>query len=232
MLPSIFLALPVYQGLQVRTLATVLGCFSVARCEVRTVAGCPDIAKARAELVGEFLRSSCDSLLFVDADVGFDPQTFRDLLSCHGTCAIILAAYREKNPPHHWTCAPKEGMALESLPISSHGPHRLRTLQVERAGLGSTLVRREVFERIQQFNRELMYRSDATQEMVCHMFAPMIEEDMKGIPRLLSEDAAFYRRAATMGFPTHVLLDATVDHNGILGNLGKTLDESKARINS
>jgi hypothetical protein len=227
MLPGIFLALPVYAGFQARAFQTILQCFGVARCEVNLLGGCPDVAKARSELVGRFLETSCEHLLFIDADIGFAPQVLLDMLSCE--VDIILAAYREKNTPHHWTCAPKGG-SLEDLPIVPRGLEKLRTIQVERAGLGTTLIRREVFEEIQKFHRELFYRSDATQEMVCYMFAPMIEEDKGGIPRHLSEDASFYRRAAAVGFSTHVLLDATVDHSGVTGNLGKALDESRAQM--
>ncbi len=229
MSPKIFVALPIYQGLQPRAFRSLLDFFSVVPCELNIIDGCPELAKARSELVGAFLHTSCTHLLFLDSDVGFGPQTLRDLLTCD--VDIVLAAYQEKREPHHWTCAPAAG-SLESLLITHRGLQgEVRTLRVERAGLGSTLIRREVFEKIQRFNRELMYRSEATQKLVCHMFASMIEEDLDGIPRLLSEDSSFYRRAATMGFEVNVLLDATVDHAGVVGNLGKTLDAGRKRIN-
>jgi hypothetical protein len=220
--PKIFLALPVYTGLQGRTFQSVVGCLHVAECHIQVLSGCPELPKARSELVAAFLETTCEYLFFIDSDIGFDPQVLRDLLSCGSP--LVTATYREKNSPHHWTCAAEQ--ALEEMPITQRG--QVRTIDVWRAGLGCTLIRRDVFVSIQTFNRELMYQSDATQKLVCHMFAPFIEKE-EGIPRLISEDTAFYRRARQIGVQAHCLLDATIDHSGIVANLGVTLDTVSKR---
>ena len=220
MQPSVFIALPVYIGLQARTFQAIMGCFSQARIHVHLLGGCPEIAKARSELVAVFLESECEHLLFVDSDIGFGPEVLRDLLDCNA--ALVTATYKEKASPHNWTC---EGAGtLVSLPLSYQGRRRLRTIPILRAGLGLTLIRRDVFTSIQAFNRNLFYQSEASQKQVCHMFAPMIERDSARIPRLLSEDTAFYFRARQVGIQPHCLIDATIDHSGVIANLGKELD--------
>jgi hypothetical protein len=236
--PKIFFALPVYMGVETRALKTLIGCLAVVEGTIQVIGGCPEIGKARSELMAAFLRSNCEYLFFLDSDVGFEPQVLLDMIACE--LPLVACAYRQKVPPHHWTCAYETGelcKALEDLTITvlrytktdGASPHRLRVIPITHAGLGCTLVHRDVPEIIQKTNRNLFYTSD-TQDPVCDMFSSFITKDQTGTSRRRSEDTAFFLRTLQNGIQPVCLLDATLDHSGTVANLGETIDAvQKAR---
>ena len=225
--PRVFFALPIYTGLQPRTLNSLLLSVPTVESQVSVVAGCAEIARARAELVSSFLRSGSEFLFFVDADIGFGPEVLKDLI--RSGFPIVVAAYRERVNQNNWTV--DGGKPLTELPISRAHPWQLRTIPIERAGLGCTLIRRDVLETMSHSKdyENLCYINETSQESVCDLFSSLILRDSAGVRRRLSEDAAFYCRAIEQGFRPQCLIDATIDHSGVIANLGQTLDMVHAR---
>jgi hypothetical protein len=176
--------------------------------------GTDGLPEARNKAVEEFLaRDGVDWLLWLDADMGFAPDTIDQLLAvAHPTQRPIVGALcftqRETHPDGAggWRCTPtptvfdwmhegdKQGFAVRwDYP---------RDALVRCAGTGSAcvLIHRSVFEQMfGKYGRSWYDRS----------FNPTMKA-------LTSEDLSFCMRAVSLGIPVHV-------HTGVKTTHAKTL---------
>lgn len=85
---KLFLAIPSYDGkVEMATLGFLLRLqrrlIPVGiEMTLSTLTGSCYIAQARDHLAKEFLKSDCSHLVFIDADMGFDPDDFVRMLAC------------------------------------------------------------------------------------------------------------------------------------------------------
>jgi hypothetical protein len=114
------------------------------------------ITRARTHIANTFLRSTCSHLLFVDADIGFQPQHVTQLLS--HDLPLVCGGYPAKHIDwHHVAQAAKSGVPGHELkhhasayiynrliPQPSNTPPGL--IEVLNAGTGFMLIARSVFE--------------------------------------------------------------------------------------
>lgn len=118
------------------------------------------ITKARNILVEGFLKSDCSHLLFLDADLGFEPDDVIKMLKCNKD--IIGGQYAKKKinwdvvkrvvqgvpniPPAHINAVIAESTFR---PIGNQMSFQLdQPVEVESIATGMMLVRREVFEKM------------------------------------------------------------------------------------
>jgi hypothetical protein len=181
------------------------------------------IQRARNYIVDEFLRSDCTHLMFIDADIGFNP---RDILG-------LLAVYIQ-NPDEYDVVTgpyPKKTIAWEKVkraadagkgkdnpfeleqftadyvfnPVKKMTQFNLsEPLEVSEAGTGFMLIPRETFEKFAKAYPELSYKPDhirtdnfdGSREIHAY-FDCVIDPESK---RYLSEDYFFcqYVRKAGM----------------------------------
>lgn len=84
---KVFVATPAYDGrVTIEYAGSLLQAFNLLcahgiQPHWETLAGCCYLPVARNKLVREFLKSDCTDLLFIDADVGFEPIAPMQLLS-------------------------------------------------------------------------------------------------------------------------------------------------------
>lgn len=194
----------------------------------KLIAGDALITRARAELVAWFLDSDATHLLFVDADIGFEPEQLFRMLKFNAD--VVAAAYPTKSinftkiardalagRPNlksaslTYVVAWKDGASVEA----KDGFARVRF-----AGTGFLLVRREAISKLCAAHPELRYRSthavgqSAAQQGSQHRFAlfdPMIEP---GTGEYLSEDYAFCKRWTDLGGDIWMDLQSKLDHIG------------------
>lgn len=188
------------------------------------------ITRARNNLVRIFLDDEeSHYLLFVDSDIGFEPQTVWRLLAYDKdvTCAI----YPKKDII--WPLVKKgveEGVSLEGL--QSYGLDYNITLvantyiengfvEVQEAATGFMLIKKRVLLKMKEAYPELKYIPENrhgskderfTSDNNYAFFDTMIEEKTK---RYLSEDYTFCRRWQKLGGKVYADLTSRLTHTGV-----------------
>ena len=179
------------------------------------------ITRARNYLVDEFLRSGCSHLMFIDADIGFNPE---DVLS--------LAAIAEPGSEYEIVCGPypKKTIAWEKIkmavdkgfadedpnaldnfvgdyvfnPVSGADNIRIdQPAEVLEGGTGFMMIQRSAFEKYTKAYPEFMYKPDHVRteafdgsREIMAFFDCVIDPDSK---RYLSEDYMFCQWARKAG---------------------------------
>jgi hypothetical protein len=179
------------------------------------------ITRARNYLVDEFLRSECTHLMFIDADIGFDPQ---DVI------ALSVLADEEKDMEIVCGPYPKKSISWEKIkravdqgfadenpqtleryvgdyvfnPVSGAGHIAInKPVEVLEGGTGFMCVTRSAFEKYAAAYPEFSYRPDhvrtahfdGSREIMAY-FDCVIDEETK---RYLSEDYMFCQWARKAG---------------------------------
>jgi hypothetical protein len=172
------------------------------------------IPRARNSLVHAFLKTDCTHLLFIDADIRFNPEEVIRLFEADKD--IICGIYPKKEI--NWQSvadAVKRGVPVEELKyhtgswvvnlVGYQGSVTVpqdQPLEVWAGGTGMMLIKREVFEKMKDhvdyYLNDVVDLSGTNQpkEKIVDYFGLMIEPETK---RLLSEDYAFCYRWRKMG---------------------------------
>lgn len=171
------------------------------------------VTRARNILTAMFLESDCTHLMFIDADIEFEPESILRMLSMNKP--IIAGAYPKK--ALDWESIRKA--AVEGKPdISKYGAQYAinlkfidpRTKQVNSdkgaievldASTGFFMIQRQVFEKMIHAYPELHYKNDSSIDPKfnkhCYaLFDTMLDPDDN---RYLSEDYTFCRRWQKIG---------------------------------
>jgi hypothetical protein len=188
------------------------------------------ITRARNSLAKDFLESECTHLMFIDADIGFNPVDIPPMLNADKD--IICGIYPKKEinwvdvtkavnagvPPqqlHHYTGA----FVLNTVGDSNTLEGDLYTpLEIANGGTGFMLIKREVFEgligKVPTYNNDVFAAvDDASQKIVINeFFATSIDKDAGN--RLLSEDYHFCKIAREVGFKVWAAPWAHLSHTG------------------
>lgn len=110
---SVRIAVPAYTGLSRDTEDSVMrGCKALVETgiEIQNLDVLPStyIDRGRCILVANFLTSTADDLVFIDADVGFEADSLVRL--CQATRPVVAGIYPKKMEPREW---PVTAMAEE-----------------------------------------------------------------------------------------------------------------------
>lgn len=224
---KIFLAAPMYGG-QCSGMFTRSVMDLAARCsnlgitlQVYFLFNESLITRARNYCVDEFLRSECTHLMFIDSDIGFNPDDVLVLLSLMGDESdydVMAGPYPKKciswekvkqatdkgfgdeNPNDlekyigDYVFNPK--LNAQEIPIN-------KPVEVLEAGTGFMMIRRKTFDKYKEMFPHLSYRPDhvrteafdGTREIMAY-FDCIIEPETK---RYLSEDYMFCYNVQKMG---------------------------------
>jgi hypothetical protein len=155
------------------------------------------ITRARTGIANTFLRSDCSHLLFVDADIGFEPSSVFKLLDHQ--LPLVCGGYPAKHIDwNHISQAARSGVAPHQLKTYASayiynrlnpqpGDVPLGLIEVINAGTGFMLIAREVFEHLSP--RVPTYQNnqfDNSGTQALEFFATSIKNGI-----LLSEDHYF-----------------------------------------
>ena len=184
------------------------------------------ITRARSVLAARFLdHPAATHLLFVDADIGFEPDQVWRLLDADKDFAAAFYPLKATD----WAAVPRRAVAGE--PLASAALTYVGTLaeDVERrtegdfatatyAGTGFQLLKRRVFERMIAAHPELRFsavhaRAGAlpASDKLYALFDPLIEP---GTGTYLSEDYSFCRRWRALGGAIWLDLRSRLTHVG------------------
>ena len=158
------------------------------------------ITRGRSEMAKTFLEGDMERLMWIDADLEFTPDDVAKLWNLDADIAVGI--YAMKRFPVVFA-AWVEGKLigdLDSLP---------NPCEVDYAGTGFMMIKRHVFEQIQEANPELMYEGQTGN--TCHFYG----EEIAGT--LLSEDYAFCRRWRALGGKITADTSVRLRHYGTYG---------------
>ena len=194
------------------------------------------VQRARNYVVDEFLRSSCTHLMFIDADIGFAPDSVLTLLGIQtmrpDEYDVMTGAYPKKSIS--WDKVKKAvelGKAGTASDLSFYGCDFVLNLEkgvktfkldtpvsLAEAGTGFMLIPREVFEKYATAYPELKYTPDHVNtdnfdgsRDITAFFDCEIDPDSR---RYLSEDYFFCRNAKKIGIKIHMCPWLDLQHVG------------------
>jgi hypothetical protein len=185
------------------------------------------ITRARADLVALFLDDpAATHLLFIDADIGFEPDQVMRLLASGGD--MVGGAYPIKRV--NWDKArkvieeqrPNTRSAVLDYVLEVEDPERIAVVggfaRVRYAGTGFLMIRRQALERMCRHYASLQFRREhsiadslAGSPNRFALFECMIEP-ASGI--YLSEDFSFCKRWTDMGGEIWADLESRLNHVG------------------
>jgi hypothetical protein len=183
------------------------------------------ITRARASLISQFLDDpSATHLLFIDADIGFEPDQVLRLIECGADmCAAIYPIKRidwDKVKKTVETARPNPAAAALNYVFEVDDPNAVRThgdfAKVRYAGTGFLMIRRQALERMCAHYPQLRFQRDHSIDAATAstnrfaLFECMIAED----GTYLSEDFAFCRRWTDMGGEIWADLKSQLTHVG------------------
>lgn len=201
---SVYIGIPSYDGkLHWATMQGLLGVANI--CAKNSVGLAVDvvphdafIGRARNMLVNRFMSSGMQDLMFVDADIGFDPTAVVDL--CKAAPDIVMGLYMMKSPQPRYP-------ALMEDPIVRH-PSDMRLIKLKYGPTGFMRVRRRVFEKMMEKWPEDYY-FDGLQGKIFDFF-PNGRFDH----HFTGEDIKFCERAITCGIDMWALQGISLRHFG------------------
>jgi hypothetical protein len=185
------------------------------------------ITRARADLVALFLDDpAATHLLFIDADIGFEPDQVMRLVASGGD--MVGGAYPIKRV--NWDKArkvieeqrPNTRSAVLDYVLEVEDPERIAVVsgfaRVRYAGTGFLMIRRQALERMCRHYASLQFRREhsiadslAASANRFALFECMIEP-LTGI--YLSEDFSFCKRWTDMGGEIWADLESRLNHVG------------------
>jgi hypothetical protein len=183
------------------------------------------ITRARASLMSQFLDDpAATHLLFIDADIGFEPDQVLRLIECGADmCAAIYPIKRidwDKVKTTIESGHPNPGAAALKYVFEVDDPDAVIEkggfVKVRYAGTGFLMIRRQAIEQMCARYRHLKYMRDHSLDAVTAsdnrfaLFECMIAED----GTYLSEDFAFCKRWTDIGGEIWTDLDSRLNHIG------------------
>jgi hypothetical protein len=183
------------------------------------------ITRARASLLSQFLDDPLAThLLFLDADIGFEPEQVLRLIQCGADmCAAVYPVKRldwDKVRQTIETARPDPATAALSYVFEVDDPsaviERAGFVKVRYAGTGFLMVRRQAAEKMCARYPHLRYKRDHSIDAATvsnnrfALFECMIADD----GTYLSEDFAFCKRWTDMGGEIWADLKSTLCHVG------------------
>ena len=220
--PKIYIAMACYDSVKINTMLSVTRLvkeFTKAGLEwqIETVKS-PYVSKARNALTALFLRSKYDYLLFIDADVEFNPEAVIRMLVTKKD--IILTPYRVKFPQDvNFT---KYSVSFPDDKNVSILPGDL--VEISEGPAGLMLIHRKVFEFLMDSCPRLKIKHPFKKESDPYLynFWDTTFDMDQGLWR--GEDISFCRLARDYGFKIYANIKSQTTHHGSYGWPGKFED--------
>ena len=234
--PYLFVATPMYGGLCNGTYATAMMrmapifsqnkmAFAYAHMMNESL-----ITRARNSLAADFLDSECTHLMFIDADIGFNPADIIHMVDADKD--IICGLYPKKEINWHQVIdAVKADVPAHELhdytgvfvmnAIDHAGQVHVKLnepIEISNGGTGFMLIKREVFEgladKVPSYFNDVyaVVDPDKKPREIKEFFATSIDEETGN--RLLSEDYHFCKIARKAGYKVWAAPWAQLSHTG------------------
>lgn len=191
---SVAIGFPCGPYVSYHTLMSLLG--TVKHCEalgvplsVLCVVNSSGPAVARSLVAQEFLDGAASRLFWIDSDMVWTPDDFMKLLGLSTKMGVVGATYSVKSET-------KPRFIVKHPDMTDFDMNEFGCLKVDGMGLGFTIVKREVIERLAAVKKPHIFRED------------FVDGQLRG------EDIAFFADVAALGYD--IWLDPTIE----LGHVG------------
>lgn len=215
---KLFIAIPAYDFKVSLKLATSLARFCQQApqhgidVQIGSICGCSVVSRARNLLMQDFLESECTELLFIDADINFDPEAIFRLMAWGGSDpkkGIVATPPRVRDTKLRYICD-MEQSEDGSLIMNGQG-----LIRAERVATAFMWVRREVFEKLVSENPEWQYYDQRSDRMLSAVF------DFDTRPEgYIGEDFLFCDRVRAAGYEVWIDPANTLGHMGVQEYIG------------
>ena len=234
--PQLFVATPMYGGMcngqYTLGMIQMVAQFTQARVPFQFAYMMNEslITRARNSLAYDFLASECTHLMFIDADIGFNPEDILRMINANKE--IICGIYPKKEID--WvqvSNAVQAGVPPQDLKnhtgafvvnlvgdATSVETNINEPIQISNGGTGFMLIQRKVFEaligKVPTYMNDMFLAVDTERKpkVIHEFFATSIDE--KSGNRLLSEDYHFCKIAREQGFTVWAAPWAYLQHCG------------------
>lgn len=198
------------------------------------------ITRARNSMAHDFLNSDATHLMFIDADIGFNPYDIPKMVAADKD--IICGVYPKKEI--NWVQVAEmvqKGVPPDQLHLHTgafvinlaHGEQSKtgninEPIEISNGGTGFMLIKRKVFEKLSEtvpsYTNDMYHAVDVVRKpkIIKEFFATSIDEESN---RLLSEDYHFCKIAREAGFTVWCAPWASFNHTGSY-NFSGTLPRS------
>lgn len=168
---------------------------------------------ARNICVGKFLETSCDALIFIDADVGFPPEALNRLARLQGD--VVAGVYPRREMRRSWPFKTEEGVTLD---MGEDGVVRNGVLGLP---TGFMKISRHVLDAMSREEPQRIFRPFGDADIA----APIIFERTFVNGERLSGDYAFCKKVRDLGY--ELALDPTpwFSHAGEFAFKGRLMDD-------
>ena len=226
--PKVYIATPCYDSMRVETTVSLIDTFSTlgrsgVECKFKSIKSSL-VTHGRNLLTCGFLDSGFDYMLFVDADVEFQPEAVARMLVPKKD--IICTPYRVKEESIKYAVKFKDPDFIKIEPFD--------LVEIDEGPAGLMMIHRKVFERLMDKHPELKINFDEPTRKKMNKEIGAIED---AIDRYMynfwdttfgldtgewkGEDLAFCNRATEAGFKIYANLDSGTTHHGSWGFQGK-----------
>jgi len=171
--------------------------------QVSSICGCSVVTRARNMIADEFMKSDCDHLLFIDADMTFEPEAILRLIAWNQTRPIVAGAYEAR----------KEGKVyILSLDGDESNVHMdsMGLVKAHRVATGFMMIHRHVFEKLRDMHPEWEHKDTNSDNMLYAYFDFKLTRE-----GYIGEDFLFCDRAREAGFTVWVDPTIGLGHMGI-----------------
>lgn len=226
---NVFIATPCYGGmitdqyfLSIFRTTQVLMKYGI-KFRITTLRNESLISRARNILTAMFLESDCTHMLFIDADIEFDPDSVLRALAYDKD--ILAGAYPKKALPIQYAINFKFLDKDKKKIRIEHG-----AAEILDASTGFFLVKRRVYLKLIEAHPELHYKNDSNLHVNTSKYCYALYDTMLDSKdnRYLSEDYTFCRRWQKLGGEIWLDLNTKLNHVGSYtfeGDVGKMLSK-------
>ena len=226
--PKVYVATPCYDSMRVETTVSLIDTFSTlgrsgVECKFKSIKSSL-VTHGRNLLTCGFLDSGFDYMLFVDADVEFEPEAVARMLVPKKD--IICTPYRVKEENIKYAVKFKDPDFIKIEPFD--------LVEIEEGPAGLMMIKRVVFERLMDKHPELKINFDEPTRMKMNKEIGAMED---AIDRYMynfwdttfrldtgewkGEDLSFCSLARDAGCKIYANLDSGTTHHGSWGFQGK-----------
>ncbi len=232
MKPTVYIAMPCHDSIQVETCVSLLDAFDVLRTEgiktrFKSVKSAL-VTLARNTLTCGFLDSGFDYMLFIDADTEFAPDAVMKMLT-PGKDIVCTPCRLREGDPKNVRYAVKFKKRTVALPGN--------LIEIDEGGAGMILIKRVVFERLMDRHPELKIKfNQPTRERMNEEIGAMEDAVARYMYNFWDtsfslktgvwkgEDLSFSKLATDAGFKIYANPDSWITHHGSWGWRGRFKD--------
>jgi hypothetical protein len=218
---SLFIALPAYDFKVSLKLAISLAQFAQqaqqhgVSIQIGSICGCSVVSRARNLLAQDMLDSDCTDLMFIDADINFEAaDIFRLMAWTSDSKKGIVAGIPRTRSTTKTYIGTLDKDENDQLTMNGMG-----LVRAKRVATAFMMVRRDVFETLNDAHPEWRYYDERSERTVPCMFDFMLTEE-----GYIGEDYLFCDRAREHGFEIWVDPTIKLGHMGVQeyeGEFGK-----------